>query len=877
MNTIHLFESASGEDPEEWIADFCLVDKLNKWDKDDWIDFIQLYLGKIEKLWYKKHKMAFKDWADFKTQFTTQYQVKEQRFQYYEKLKNIDQNSFETVEEFEYNLENILDKAGINEDVAKIDWLLSALNTDSRSIVKEFRLKTWKSIIEKLKKVQEEAVHKQVQVDNTRYEQMVKKMDEWSLNIISKVDETIEKRLKNTNVFPYKRENPRVVKCYYCHQLGHRKYECNKLKEQQAQEQSKINKDVSFLEVCSSQQNDNEVLAVQRTPRTQDTKKPYNKTKPLQLRQKGYTPITEYDRAIERQDIVMETGEPEVVSRIGNTTAGLDSRRRETSKTGEKLEDSVKQVEKPRAKGVLGMAEGIPPFSLKEQLSSWCPNISFPQLMDVSPSLNNEMISLCRRSKKAELNEIRFDIPRFTNCKIRISIFESNFWAVVDTGAACSVAAPGLLEQWGLIAEDEGDQIIITADGNKHYSLGRIMDVPLMIGRYKFTVNLTVMDRNDNTLILGTDWLLEHKAQLNLKTSEMKLPVEQFELIVPLHTSAPSLPSSKNTSELYYVLKEEVAEINGLQRYNDMRFDKIKQDNSDIFADDIEQLTQTEEAEHRILLNDETPVKLKPYRIPHHLYSKVRDELKKMEEKGIISQCVSECKVQLHTDKCFIGMKELEYLGHVVSPQGLRTSKAKVESIEKAKLPTTVKELQSFLGLIGFYRKYVNGFSIIVAPLLKLLKKGTEWKWTPECGQAVTKIKHELTNAPTLAHPDWSREFIVTTDASVTGIGGILSQSYDEEERPICYVSRITNQHERNYSISHFEGLAVVWSIKKLKYYLWGKHFTVRTDHKSLIQLFNSTEITGRVARWAMILRNYDYTIVHCEGKSNPADALSRL
>ncbi|OMH78852.1 Retrovirus-related Pol polyprotein from transposon [Zancudomyces culisetae] len=98
----------------------------------------------------------------------------------------------------------------------------------------------------------------------------------------------------------------------------------------------------------------------------------------------------------------------------------------------------------------------------------------------------------------------------------------------------------------------------------------------------------------------------------------------------------------------------------------------------------------------------------------------------------------------------------------------------------------------------------------------------------------------------------------------------------EEGKRPISYASRITNVYEKNYSVTHLEGLAVIWSIKKFKYYLWGKHFTIRTDHKSLLQLFDGTEITGRVARWAMILRNYNYTITHCPGKYNPADALSR-
>ncbi|OMH78934.1 Retrovirus-related Pol polyprotein from transposon [Zancudomyces culisetae] len=155
--------------------------------------------------------------------------------------------------------------------------------------------------------------------------------------------------------------------------------------------------------------------------------------------------------------------------------------------------------------------------------------------------------------------------------------------------------------------------------------------------------------------------------------------------------------------------------------------------------------------------------------------------------------------------------------------------------------------------------------------------RNTNWTWDEEKGKAFEQLKEALCSPSTLAHPDWSQEFILTTDASIKGIGGILSESNGGEEKPVCYISRTTNKHEQNYSVTHLEGLAHIWSIKKLKYYLWGRHFTIRTDHKSLIKLFEGSEITGRVARWAIILRNYDYTITHCPGKNNPADAVTRL
>ncbi|OMH78867.1 Transposon Tf2-11 polyprotein [Zancudomyces culisetae] len=137
-------------------------------------------------------------------------------------------------------------------------------------------------------------------------------------------------------------------------------------------------------------------------------------------------------------------------------------------------------------------------------------------------------------------------------------------------------------------------------------------------------------------------------------------------------------------------------------------------------------------------------------------------------------------------------------------------------------------------------------------------------------------IFEKLVTAPILGFPDWNEELVLTTDASVIGIGAVLSQVVQGEERVIEYASHSTNKAEQNYSKSHLEALAVVWSVKKFKYYLWGRKFRIKTDHKSLLQIFNGTELTGRIARWAMILWCYDYEIEHLPGRLNPADMLSR-
>ncbi|OMH83426.1 Retrovirus-related Pol polyprotein from transposon [Zancudomyces culisetae] len=222
-------------------------------------------------------------------------------------------------------------------------------------------------------------------------------------------------------------------------------------------------------------------------------------------------------------------------------------------------------------------------------------------------------------------------------------------------------------------------------------------------------------------------------------------------------------------------------------------------------------------------------------------------------------------------------MRKVKYLGHTISAEGTGTCDEKVHAISKMKAPKNIKEVQALLGTTGYYRKYIKDYATIAKPITTLLKKETKWEWGQEQAQALEKLKERLISTPILAHPVWSEKFIITTDASIDGVGAILAQNIEGEERTIEYISRTTNKFERNYSISHLEGLAVIWAIKKFRYYVYGRTFTVRTDHKAILNIFNGKDLIGRIARWAMTLRNYDFNIEHIPGKYNPADGLSRI
>jgi len=222
---------------------------------------------------------------------------------------------------------------------------------------------------------------------------------------------------------------------------------------------------------------------------------------------------------------------------------------------------------------------------------------------------------------------------------------------------------------------------------------------------------------------------------------------------------------------------------------------------------------------------------------------------------------------------------ELVFLGHVIDQQGVRTDPEKIEKVKNFPIPKNLTQLRSFLGLASYYRKFIKNFSKIAGPLNKLMKKGMAFQWAPQQQQAFIHLKECLVTSPILVYPDWTKEFILFTDASTFALGAVLAQRDKEnQDHVVAYASRSLLPAEKNYSATELECLAVVWAIKKFHHYLHGKHFLVITDHSALCHLFNVTTPNGRLARWVMKLQEYDFKTEHRAGKKHQnVDSLSRI
>lgn len=228
-------------------------------------------------------------------------------------------------------------------------------------------------------------------------------------------------------------------------------------------------------------------------------------------------------------------------------------------------------------------------------------------------------------------------------------------------------------------------------------------------------------------------------------------------------------------------------------------------------------------------------------------------------------------KVQL--DKSEFLKKETEFLGHIVSAEGIEPNPRKIDAIMKFPIPKTHKQIKSFLGMVGFYRKFINNLAKITKPLTVCLKKGKKVEHTEEFLKAFETCKLLLCNDPILIRPDFDKIFTLTTDASQFAIGAVLSQ----DNKPVCYASRTLNPSEINYSVTEKELLAVIWAVRYFRPYIFGRHFKIHTDHKPLKWLENVKEPNSRLVRWKLLLSEYDYEIDYIKGKENSvADALSR-
>ena len=229
-------------------------------------------------------------------------------------------------------------------------------------------------------------------------------------------------------------------------------------------------------------------------------------------------------------------------------------------------------------------------------------------------------------------------------------------------------------------------------------------------------------------------------------------------------------------------------------------------------------------------------------------------------------------------EKCAFAAKEVSYLGHWVTEEGLLPDSALLVAIRVIPPPKTDTEVRSFLGLAGYYRRYVKNFAAIAGPLHALTRKDGVFHWSANCQDTFNRLKMLLTTSPITAFPDFKQAFRLYTDASTAGLGVILAQVREGRERIICCASRSLNQTEKAYPATKLECLAIVWAVAKFRPYLMAMPFEEFTDHYALQWLKTMRTGSALLHRWSVALEEYDFTVKYRLGKAQTQfDRLSRL
>ena len=244
-----------------------------------------------------------------------------------------------------------------------------------------------------------------------------------------------------------------------------------------------------------------------------------------------------------------------------------------------------------------------------------------------------------------------------------------------------------------------------------------------------------------------------------------------------------------------------------------------------------------------------------------------------LEHLKLVFEKLRENHLFVKREKCEFAQKEVNFLGHIIGNGQLKMDPKKVKAIDEWEAPRSVSELRSFLGLANYYRRFIQGYSKIAAPLTEMLKKDHVWEWLPNREEAFNKLKEAVTREPVLVLPDISKPFEVETDASDFALGGVLIQ----DGHPVAYESRKLSPAEKRYAAQEKELLAIVHCLRGWRHYLLGSKFIVRTDNTAASHFLTQAKLNSRQARWQELLAEFDVEFMYRPGATNrAADALSR-
>ncbi|OMJ24835.1 Pol polyprotein [Smittium culicis] len=554
-----VFVGKEGDDPNRWIKRYECFRKTNKWSDDEAVDYLDLFLEGRALNWYKGYIISNKDWPKLKEKFCETFVDQDEETTAWNQLIGFSSEGKDIIE-INGVLAQLYAKAKIVTDAEKIKYLMKSLSPEKKRKLLENSIETFEDALEVLAKEKYEKIinsknDPMVEVKNSIKEvdvmkKLIDRFDGLSLNLLNREKElaslikSTQEKLQNKSYSNYK--------CFNCDKYGHSAEYCknpprsrqfkdsNYLKNNSEKE---VNKDLNCLELDLYE---NEVFIAEKRNINDTSAKP-NK----------------------RNRIV----DPEP-TRI------------------EMAEYADKPIIQSRKPATIKLSQNTIPYSIGKDLANSKADLSYSQLLQVAPSVRNELIGLCKKQDTKELSNVETEESNNTNCRGIVKIFDDRHWAVLDTGAACSVMSTALMKEIGLEVDSESYQTVITADGTRHSTLGVVSQVPIEIANYDFPCDVLIMDLKKPILILGTEWFSKYNAILDLKSKELILEKPDVDVVLKLYTNKPK----RIVRDEYEVFGIGVSKETSNKVSIPNVFSDLIKEYSSLFASDLSELTQTENA-----------------------------------------------------------------------------------------------------------------------------------------------------------------------------------------------------------------------------------------------------------------------------------------
>nr|XP_033513291.1 uncharacterized protein LOC117277957 [Nicotiana tomentosiformis] len=471
-----------------------------------------------------------------------------------------------------------------------------------------------------------------------------------------------------------------------------------------------------------------------------------------------------------------------------------------------------------------------------------------------------------------------------------LSVCRHLAYVFVDPGSNFSYASPYFCVEFGKAPKKYGVLFEVSTPIGESVKVEYIFRHCIITVQGRETLaDLNLLDMVDFDIIAGMDWSFSCHATVDFHGKTVKFSfIGEDPVIIRGEMSTPM-------GKFISYLKARKLVSNGCLAYlahvRDMKFDSpvlesvsIVNEFSNVFPDDLPWIPPDREIELGIdTLPGTQPISILPYRMAPAKLNELKKKLQDLLDKGCQVFLKNRSEIGIpsvknqrsrHPENSFqdserqlyakflkpeFMLDTVTFLGHVVSKEGFRVDPQKIEAVKIWPRPMTPIEICSFLGLAGYYCRFVEGFSLVAAPLTKLTEKNVKFQWSEACEKGFQVLKSRLTTTPILTLPSPTGKFVIYCDASRVGLGCVLMQN----DKVIVYASRHLKNHERNYPTHELELATIIFALKVWRHYLYGEQCDIYTDHKSLQYIFKQKELKLRQRRWLEFLKDYDCNILY--------------